>query len=327
MKITWLKKEIKTETGVCIGIYPVIVSASRSTDIPAFYSDWLLNRLNAGYVEWINPFNRKQQQTVLFEKTRVIVFWTKNPEPMLKNLEIIDKLGYKYYFQFTLNDYEKNDLEPNVPLLNKRIETFKKLSEKIGKEKVIWRFDPLILTDKIGIIELINKIEKVGDKIHDYTEKLVISFADIENYKNVQNKLRKSKINYKTFTENDIFKFCEKLNELNSKWNLEISTCAEIKNLDRYNINHNKCIDDALMSKVFFKDKELMKFLGYGNYSFFNEKKTSLNLKDYGQRKECGCIMSKDIGKYNTCPHICRYCYANISEKSALNNYKVYIIK
>jgi DNA repair photolyase len=323
MNIKWEKKDIKTDSGFCNGICPIIVSASRSTDIPAFYSDWLLNRLNAGYAKWVNPFNRKQHQVVSFEKTRVFVFWTKNPQPILKQLKTIDDLGYNYYFQFTLNDYENEDLEPNVPLLNKRLETFKELSKIIGKEKVIWRFDPLLLTDKIGVNDLITKIQKVGNEIHNYTEKLVISFADIENYRSVQNKLKSAKISYKNFTDNDISEICEKLNELNKKWNLEISTCAEIVDLDKYGITHNKCIDDELMAKVFSKDKELMKFIGYETYSLFNESNnSSINLKDKGQRKECGCIISKDIGQYNTCPHICRYCYANVSEKSALNNSK-----
>ena len=116
------------------GNAPVIVSASRSTDIPAFYAKWFINRLAAGYCVWYNPFNQKAMR-ISFNKTKVIVFWTKNPEPLIEYLPELDKRGIRYYFQFTLNDYESEGFEPNVPALEQRIETFKRLSSLIGKEK------------------------------------------------------------------------------------------------------------------------------------------------------------------------------------------------
>ncbi len=319
----WDKVMIKTDKGeIKEGVAPVIISASRSTDIPAFYSEWFINRLKKGYIKWINPFNRASQY-VSFEKTRAIVFWSKNPKPLISHLDEIDKKGINYYFQFTLNDYEYDDLEPNVPILKERIATFKELSNKIGKEKVIWRFDPLILTDKINIEKLLGKVRRVGSEIHNYTEKLVISFADITPYSKVQRNLRKSGIMYNEFDEEGMRKIAEGIQEINKDWNLEVCTCAEITNLSKYNIKHNKCVDDVLMMKIFNGDKILMKFLGVEDdkqLTFGNDETN--NLKDKGQRLQCGCIVSKDVGQYNTCPHLCVYCYANYSHEIVKKNIK-----
>ena len=156
--------EIITDHGeVRSAIAPIIISASRSTDIPAFYAKWFINRLKAGYCVWYNPFNQ-QPMYISFAKTKVIVFWTKNPEPMIEFLPELDKRGIHYYFQVTLNDYEKECFEPNVPALQHRIEVFKKLSDKIGKEKVIWRFDPLILTEQLTPRQLLTKSLSQGSK-------------------------------------------------------------------------------------------------------------------------------------------------------------------
>ena len=301
---------------------PIIISASRSTDIPAFYSDWFVNRFKKGYLRWMNPFNRAQPIYVSFSKTRLIVFWSKNPKLLIKHLDYFDKKGINYYFQFTVNDYEKEKLEPNVPDLDERIKTFINLSKKIGKEKVIWRFDPLILTDNISIDDLIIKIKYIGDKISTFTQKLVISFADLQ-YKKVQHNLKKENIKYKDFDTFQMKKFADKLQQLNKDWKLKIGTCAEEINLKKFSIEHNKCIDDDLMIENFNEDIDLMAFLGYEKNIFGELEKTkNKRLKDKGQRKACGCIQSKDIGQYNTCPHNCTYCYANTSIDIVLNNFK-----
>lgn len=303
---------------------PVIISASRSTDIPAFYGDWFVNRWKAGYIKWINPFNQKPLY-VSFDKARAVVFWTKNPAPMFKHFEFLDKEVKNYYFQYSLNDYDQDGFEANVAPIEKRIAIFKELSKKIGKEKVVWRYDPLILTKDIDVPELLRRIKRVGDELCNYTEKLVFSFADIGVYKKVQNNL--SETNYIEFDTHTMKEFASGLQELNRKWNLEISTCSEHIDLDVYGITHNKCIDDDLMIKLFSEDNELMDFLGVDvvQPSLFDldEKvdRKLIKLKDKGQRKECGCIMSKDIGQYNTCPHGCNYCYANTSKKTAEKNY------
>jgi hypothetical protein len=164
----WQKTTVQTPTGPKEAVAPEIISASRSTDIPAFYTDWLLNRLNAGYVKWTNPFNQ-QAQYVSFDRARVFVFWSKNPEPLLRRLDEIDRRGLAYYFQFTVNDYEREKLEPAVPPLSGRLSTFRELSERVGRERALWRFDPLILAGDLTVEELLNRIRVVGDNLARYT--------------------------------------------------------------------------------------------------------------------------------------------------------------
>lgn len=323
---SWDKVNIKTLDGEKPGIAPLIISASRSTDIPAFYSEWFFNRLKEGYVKWINPFNQRPQY-VSFENTRVIVFWTKNAKPIIDKLNELDERNINYYFQYTLNDYEKEGFERNVPPLEYRIETFKELSKKIGKEKVIWRFDPLILTESLSVDDLLDKIKKVGDKIHSYTEKLVFSFADISTYLKVERNFKKNEIKYIEFDTDNMKRIAEGLNAINKNWGLEVATCSEEIDLTNYGIKKNKCIDDDLMIKVFKNDKVLMDFLGHSDVQqlgFLSDSKSKNNLKDKGQRKTCGCIVSKDIGQYNTCNHKCIYCYANYSQNIAEDNYNKY---
>lgn len=327
--MAWSKIDIRKTNGeMAEAQAPVIISASRSTDIPAFYSDWLINRIKEGYVKWRNPFNGVPLY-VSFDKTRLFVFWSKNYKPLLKHLEFFDEKGYNYYFHFTLNDYDTEELEPNVPNVESRIETFIKLSEQVGKEKVVWRFDPLILTDKIGVDELLKKIERIGNQLKGYTDKLVFSFADIGLYKKVQNNLLKNSIPYREFSEQTMHEFAAGLQKLNENWHLTLATCAEHLSLDKYDIAHNKCIDDDLIIKLFPNDKALMDFLGvkitppdiFNPNGTIEKRRTN---KDTGQREYCGCISSKDIGEYNTCPHLCEYCYANASKKVALRNWQLH---
>lgn len=167
---------------VVLAQVPLIISASRATDIPAFYTDWFFRRLEKGYVRWRNPFSG-QDSYVSFCNTRFIVFWSKNPVSLLPYLPTLKERGIGCYIQYTLNDYETEGLEPNVPPLQQRIETFRRLVDALGTEAVVWRFDPLILTDKIDIDTLLEKIARIADALVSYTDKLVFSFADIESYK------------------------------------------------------------------------------------------------------------------------------------------------
>lgn len=328
--MNWEKISITKDDGEIVNAQaPIIISASRSTDIPAFYSDWLVQRLKEGYVKWKNPFNGVPLY-VSFKNARLIVFWSKNPKPILKHLDYIEEKIKNYYFQFTLNDYDNEKLEPNVPNVQSRIDTFIALSDRIGRDKVIWRFDPLILTDKIGVDLLLKKVENIGNQLKDHTEKMVFSFADIKQYKKVQNNLRKNSINYHEFNESLMSDFAIGLQQLNKSWNLEIGTCGERIPLEKYGIIHNKCVDDDLMIKLFSKDKILMDFLGvkFIQGDIFDtglkiEKKR--DNKDKGQREYCGCVFSKDIGEYNTCPHLCEYCYANSSKEIANLNWQKHI--
>lgn len=310
----WSNTIIKTAAGEFEGVAPIIISASRSTDIPAFYSDWFMNRLREGYIVWINQFNNNRMY-VSFEQARVVVFWTKNARPMIQHLPELNDRGLNYYFTHTLNDYEAENFEPNVPALTERIETFKVLSETIGKDKVVWRFDPLILSRDITVERLIDKIHGIGTQIHTYTRKLVISFIDINNIKKVERNLKSAGLHdCREFTSVEMYRFAEMLQVVNREWGIEIGTCAETVDLSVYGIGHNKCIDDDLLIRLFPGDKELMGFLGH-------PRANGKVLKDHGQRKTCGCIPSKDIGQYSTCPYRCLYCYSNTSPQSATDNY------
>ena len=316
----WEKEIILTEEGSREAILPFIISASRATDIPAFYPEWFIQSLKKGYCKWINPFNGKAQY-ISFKKMKHIVFWTKNPKPILKHIKYFDDSNLSYYFHFTLNDYDTT-IEPNLPVLSERIETFKELSQLIGKERVVWRFDPLLLTDCCNVDDLLNKLYNLGNQIYRYTNKLVFSFADISIYRSVCSSLKKRNINYLEFDTEKMLTVAKHIKRFNREWNIITATCCEKVDLEEYGISHNKCIDDDLIRKL-TKDSELLEFLG----SSISSRMDSISgnttigknpLKDKGQRKECGCILSKDIGRYNTCPHLCPYCYANSSSGKTL---------
>ena len=333
---SWRKEEIEIADGTkVLAQMPVIVSASRSTDIPAFYSDWFMERLEAGYVKWFNPFNGVPLY-VGFKKMRCVVFWSKNPRPMLAHLDALDAICPNYYFQFTLNDYDAERIEPRVPPLDERVETFKRLSERVGKDRVVWRFDPLILTDKLSVSDILAKVERLGDQVAQYTSRLVFSFIDINAYKKVSGNLKKGGVNAREFTPDEMCAVAQRIGELAKGWGITAATCGEIKDLDQYGVEHNRCIDDRLIAKCFHRDAELMKFIGaqfvQGDMFGATEEERHdrwvvsddihAKHKDSGQRLACGCIMSKDIGEYNTCPHLCHYCYANTNNATALANWK-----
>jgi len=302
--------------------YPVVVSASRATDIPAFFADWFSKRLTAGYCAWVNPFNANQKLYVSFAKTRAFVFWSKNPKPLFQYLQQVEDLGIGYYFQFTLNDYDAEKLEPGVASLDKRIETFLELSQRIGPERVIWRFDPLLIGRGLTAEGLLEKINEVAERIQGATQKLVISFADISAYRKVQSNLGKTGGAFREMNAAEIETISAGLVDLRRRTGLVVGTCAENVDLSRYGITHNRCVDDELLAKLYPDDRQLMTFLGRSSQDdLFSEMPVKVK-KDPGQRKECGCIVSKDIGSYNTCPHLCNYCYANSSQESVMRKFK-----
>ena len=320
---------------------PVIVSASRSTDIPAFYADWFFDRLEKGYSAWTNPFNGVKSY-VSYEQTRFIVFWSKNPRPLLDYLHILKKRNIKCYIQYTLNDYEQEKLE-KVPSLATRIETFKLLVEQLGKGAVIWRFDPMILTDDISVADLLQKVKFIGDQLKDYTEKLVFSYADIAMYRKVKHNLEVNGIAYHEWEIDQMEELADKLSALNHErgWNFQLATCGEKINISKYGIEHNRCVDGDLIARLAYDDKQLMDFMKikiedmptptlFGDLEFpegairlpNNRYFLSTHKKDAGQRQFCECMASKDIGEYNTCPHLCEYCYANTTKQLALQNWQ-----
>lgn len=280
----------------------MIISASRRTDIPAFYSQWFFNRLKEGYADVKNPFNQSLKSVSLKqEDVDCFVFWTKNPKPMLKCLDLLK--GYEYYFQFTLNSYG-SDIEKNVPSKNTElINTFKALSERIGQKRLIWRYDPILITEKYTVEYHIKWFEKLAGELKGYFDSCVISFID--SYKKTEKRFRENGV--KELTEADIFRIAEAFSAVSKENGFQINTCAESIDLSGYGIGHSSCVDR----------KRIEALTG----------KTLDTKKDKYQRKECGCCESVDIGAYNTCIHKCIYCYANGSEKNAENNFNNHNVK
>lgn len=340
----WKKEILPRENGELVEMQvPEIVSASRSTDIPAFYSDWFFHRLKVGYSAWTNPFNGVKGY-VSYKNTRFIVFWSKDPSPLFDHLEELKEKGIGCYIQYTLNDYVKEGLEKGVRPLDYRIDTFKRLVDKLGFGSVIWRFDPLMLTDSIDTNALLGKIEKIGNHLKGYTEKLVFSYADIAIYRKVRSNLEKNGIVSRDWTEDEMREFADGLAKLNRSWGYTLATCGEKIDLKPYGIEHNHCIDDALIIRLAYYDKALMDFLKVKIHpipspSIFGDTEPLPldaiilpnntyaihgNNSDKGQREFCGCMKSKDIGEYNTCIHLCEYCYANTSKQTAVKNYNLH---
>ena len=300
----WPKTTIITDQGEPReAIAPLIISASRSTDIPAFHGPWFMRRLEAGYVRWVNPWNGKSLYVSL-SKVQLIVFWTKNPKPFLPCLEKIDREKINYCIHFTLNDYEAEGLEEGVPPLAARIELFRELAGRIGKERVLWRFDPLIITDALPPATLLARIRSIGDQINDSTERLTISFLSL--YDKVKRNLKNRGIALRMWDDTEREIMLAGIGKCLVKWKLHGFSCAEAADYSQFGIVPGKCIDDALIARLFSHDSVLMEFI-----------KNAGKTRDNGQRPSCRCIMSKDIGRYNTCGHQCCYCYANTSPHRA----------
>ena len=294
-------------------VEPVILSASRATDIPAFYADWFMNRLRAGRFGWTNPFNPAQVQQVSTARVRVVVFWSKHPAELWPHLDELDRRGLHYYFQYTLNDYEAEGWEPHLPPLAERIARFRQLAARLGPERVVWRLDPLLLAERIGVRELLAKAGRLLAALGGHTRKLVFSFADLERYPAVKRNLARAGIAAREFTRAEMREFAHGLAELNRAHGLALATCAEEVDLAEFGVIHNRCVDGKLLARLWPEDKALMEFLA-----------SPAARKDRGQRPACGCIASKDIGRYRTCPHLCVYCYANHARAAVARNFRAH---
>jgi len=280
----------------------MILSASRRTDIPNYYSDWFLNRIKEGYLFVRNPFNPHQVSKIMLspEVIDCIVFWTKNPEPMLSRLDELD--AYPYYFQFTLTGYG-SDIEPHVPSKQKMmIPVFQKLAGKIGRERVIWRYDPILFTDKYSPDYHLKAFEQIAAGLQGYTSKCVVSFVDMY----AKNRKDMNTLNPFFLSENELAMFGKEIASIAGRHDMKAAACAEAVDLSSCGIEHNCCIDKELIEKL----------IGY---------KIRAD-KDKNQRKECGCVESIETGAYNTCKNGCLYCYANHTRKSVLQNCKRYDI-
>ena len=294
-------------------IWPVVLSASRATDIPAFYADWFMRRLRAGFFRWANPFNAAQVQTVSVAKTRAIVFWTKDPAGIEPHLDELDRRGLHYYFQYTLNDYKADSLEPGLPALAARIDSFRRLADRLGPDRVVWRLDPLLLTDRLGVPELLDRAARLMAQLARHVRKLVFSFADIAAYPAVRRNLARAGIAARELAPAEMDEFARGLAALNRAYGLALATCAEEIDLAAHGIAHNRCVDGELLARLWPEDAALLEFLG-----------SRAARKDPGQRRACGCLASKDVGRYGTCPHGCAYCYANVSRAAAERNYRAH---
>ena len=270
----------------------MILNISGRTDIVAFYSEWLMNRLKEGYVDVRNPFNPKMVSRIMMEDVDLLFFCTKNPIPILDKIKDIKK---KMYFHITLTPYKK-DIEPNVPDKKEIIEAIKKLSKIIGKENIVIRFDPIFINEKYTIDYHVKAFDKVCELLDGYTNKILISFID--DYKNVRNNYKSLK--YKELKEENYKTIGIKFSTSAKKHNILVHTCAEEKNLVEYGFIKDECMSKELAFKL-----------------------TGKIYKKWNGRKNvpCKCIEMADIGVYNSCKHFCKYCYANFDEKKVFDNF------
>lgn len=274
----------------------MIISASRRTDIPAFFSDWFYNRIEEGYLLVRNPMNHHQVSRINLspEVVDCIVFWSKNPSKMMDRFNMLQ--DYSFYFQFTLTGYGQR-LEPNVPSWQETVSTFRNLSDMIGKDRVIWRYDPIILSRQLTIEYHADRFEEIARHLSGKTGRCVISFVDM--YKKPKRNM--ASVPIIEIQMEQMIKTASILSRISSKYGIELTSCAETTDLEQYGINHGKCIDDKLIEKI----------------SGF----TLAVKKDSTQRSECNCVKSVDIGAYNTCVHECLYCYANYNYNRVHSNY------
>jgi len=283
-----------------------IISASRRTDIPAFYSKWFINRIRAGYCAVPNPFNAGQVSDVSLkpQDVQAIVFWTRNPKPLINYLPELDRKGYKYYFQYTIIGYP-GSIEPKCSPINTAIKTFRELSELIGKDRVIWRYDPILYSNETPFEWHVKQISYLIAKLKSHTKRLVISFID--PYRKTKIRMEKEigggfRLAPDAFEVSAYGALAEYIGKEAENAGLEVRTCAERVDLEESGIKHGKCIDDELIRNIWGVDVS--------------------KRKDPSQRKQCGCVVSKDIGVNNTCLFGCRYCYATSSMRSAESNFE-----
>lgn len=271
----------------------MILNVSSRTDIIAFYEKWLIKRVEAGFVDVRNPFNPKLVSRINFSDVDLILFCTKNPIPILNDL---NKIKIPYLFQITITPY-KRDIEPNVHPKKEVIEAVRKISQAIGRENISVRYDPIFLSEKYNIDYHIKAFNKLCMLLNGYVETIIVSFLD--EYKNVLK--NKNVLQYRKFTEEDykiIGKNFSKIAKLN---NMKVQTCFEDRNLTEYGFTKGECLSHELAYKL-----------------------TGKKYKSWKARKErkCNCVEMVDIGVYNSCKHFCKYCYANYDEKIVNNNFK-----
>lgn len=271
----------------------MILNVSGRTDIVAFYSDWFLNRIKEGYVDVRNPFNKSLISRISFDNVDLILFCTKNPIPMLDKIKYINK---KMIFHITITPCKK-DIEPFVPNKKNVIDATKIISDIIGKDNVVVRYDPIFLSEKYTIEYHIKAFAKLCSLLDGYINKIIVSFID--DYKNVRKNIKYLKV--REFTEMDYKLIGEKFSKIAKKHNITVQTCFEERNLQEYGFIKGECLSHELAYKLTGKVYKTSK-VRKGNI--------------------CNCVEMVDIGVYNTCRHFCKYCYANYDEKRVIKNSK-----
>lgn len=277
----------------------VILSVSRRTDIPNYYSDWFFNRLKESFLYVKNPMNAHQVSKIDLSPEIVdcIVFWTKNPENMMKRMAELK--GYHYYFQFTLTGYEP-DIEPKIPDKKHMVEVFTQLSKLIGSEKIVWRYDPILLNSRYTMQYHLDTFRALAETLKGYTKHVVISFVDeyVKNRRNLAN------LEIRTPTEDEIQELAVEMAQIASDNGMVIESCAEKIDLHQYGIAHGSCIDKQRIEAIIGSEIS--------------------GSKDKNQRGECGCMESVEVGTYDTCKNGCIYCYANASNKRVMDHAALY---
>lgn len=272
----------------------MIVSASRRTDIPCWYTPWLMERLRAGYVLTRNPMNAGQISRVTLTPDVVdcIVFWSKDPAPLLAQLDAIDRMGYLYYFQFTLTPYGR-DLERVLRSKAEIAETFIALSKHVGRERIVWRYDPVILHDHYTLNWHKEQFHHLCQRLSAYTDTVTISFVDLYSKLRVPG-LREA-------APEEMTELAAFFGGTARKFGLRCTACAEAGDFSAQGVSRASCIDKERIERICGGPLHI--------------------LRDKNQRPGCGCCQSIDIGAYHTCPNGCVYCYANSSLETARRHY------
>ncbi len=272
----------------------MIISASRRTDIPAFFAKEFSENLHNGFINVPNPFNPKQISRVSLrpEDVTAFVFWTRNAKPFIPVIKKLLDKNYNFYFLYTVTPYGP-PLEPHAPDLERATDNFSLLSSLIGKKKVIWRYDPIIISNHTDFRYHLENFHHIARNLHTKTEKVKISFIDY--YKKVKKNLKDLENSGWVFEPHpekmtEFSHFITELGKIASRYGLEVTSCCEPLDLTAGNINPGSCIDAALLNTLFNLQLPLK--------------------KDRSQRKNCLCTIAKDIGRYNSCRFGCRYCYA-----------------
>ena len=332
----WRTVQINAAQGPVRAVAPEIIAASRATDIPAFYAQWFMNRLRAGYARWVNPFNGRPQY-VAFDHLRVVVFWSKNPLPLLPLLPQVEARELAWYLEFTLNDYEAEGWEPNLPPLARRIDTFRRFADAAGPERVVWRFDPLMLAGALAqnpnaCDVLLERMTRIGRALQGYTRKLVFSFADIADYRKVAENLRRAGLGWRDFTQDEMHTIASGVARLAAEMGVEPCTCGERGDLSAFGISHNRCTDPELILNMTRRHPDILRLFGIAPQQLglplamprgaHPASQPHEYPRDPGQRAVCLCVPCKDVGQYDTCPHGCVYCYANTSPATAARNFR-----